>query len=58
MSKAANRLKVVTARIFAADIVTLKRLADQRGSKWQIELRMLVRRALKGEAKDFFLVKE
>jgi len=54
----ANSLKLVTTRLFAADIITLRQLAEARGSKWQIELRQLVRRALKGEQREIVVLKE
>lgn len=40
-------LKEVHARLYADDIVKLKRIAETKRSKWQIELRQLVHRALK-----------
>lgn len=48
----------VHVRLFDADIATLKARAEQTGIPWSVELRVLVKRALKGESKDFFLVKE
>jgi len=53
-----NKLQEVHARLFAADVVTLKRVADERGNRWQVELRQLVRRALKGEKNEFLVIKE
>jgi len=46
MGKPNNKLELVTTRLFEVDVATLRRLAELRGSKWQIELRQLVRRAL------------
>lgn len=42
-----NQLQPVHTRLFAVDIAELKDLAAVRGIAWQIELRLLVRRALK-----------
>jgi len=47
--KEKNKLTKVHTHLFDADVVTLKQLAESIGSKWQIELRQLVRRALVDE---------
>jgi len=43
-----NALQEVHARLFKEDVETLKQVAAQHGLPWQTELRLLVRRALKG----------
>lgn len=49
----------VHARLFPEDVETLKRMAVETGTRsWQIELRLLVRRALKGERREFLVLKE
>ena len=53
-----NRVASVHARLFVEDIVQLKKIADARGTKWHIELRLLVRRALSGEHRDVVILKE
>lgn len=53
-----NKLQLVTARLFSSDVATLKRIADVKGSRWNIELRQLVRRALKGEQREVLVLKE
>jgi hypothetical protein len=52
-----NALQEVHARLFAADVVLLKKIAEERGTSYQIELRLLVRRALKGEQRDLVMLK-
>ena len=58
-----NRLVHVHARLFVVDVDELKAIADAEGSKWQIELRQLVRRALRGRplrgsGGDHLIIKE
>lgn len=48
----------VHARLFADDVKRLKELAAERGIGWQIELRLLVRRALKNEQREVLVLKE
>ncbi len=45
-TKNALELVKVHAHLFKGDVATLKQHAESIGSKWQIELRQLVRRAL------------
>lgn len=45
-----HRLQIVTARLFADDVEALWELSRQKRTKWNIELRHLVHRAL-GESK-------
>lgn len=53
-----NLLADVHIRLFETDVAVLKKIALERGSKWQIELRQLVRRALKGERRELLVLKE
>lgn len=48
MASAAT-LKKATVRLYADDIRFLQSLAREKRSKWQIELRQLVHKALKGQ---------
>lgn len=57
MSKGAA-LEQHTVRLFADDIREIKRLGAVTRTPWQQELRQLVHRALKGERREFFVVKE
>lgn len=52
------KLKRVNTRLFAEDVSAIKKIAAQRGLHWQIELRMLVRRALKGEQREVLLLRD
>lgn len=45
-------------RIFADDLALLKRIAAERRTPYQTELRLLIHRALKGERRDVVLLKE
>lgn len=45
-------------RLFADDVSQIKKIAHERGLPWQIELRMLVRRALRSEHREVVLLKE
>ena len=56
--KAKNKLRPVHTLLFQEDVDTLKQLADDKGTKWQVELRQLVRRALRGEKKDIYVLRE
>lgn len=48
----------VHTRFFAEDVATLKRMAEASGLPWQIELRQLVRRALRGEKRDVMVLRD
>lgn len=54
----ANKLLKVHTHLFEGDVSAIKRIADERGGRWQVELRQLVRRALKGEQREVVLLKE
>lgn len=45
-------------RLFAHDVDQLKRIALERGIPWPIELRLLVRNALKGQRNEVVILKE
>jgi hypothetical protein len=51
-------LKEVHTRLFRQDVAMLKRVAKERGSQWQVELRQLVHRALKGERREIVVLKD
>ena len=53
-----NALVEVHTRLFAADVTQVQAIAAARGMKWQVELRMLVRRALAGEKREVVMLKE
>lgn len=60
MSKAVKKrpeLKMVTSRLFKDDVDTLQKIAEERGTQWQVELRLLIRRALKNEKREFVIIK-
>lgn len=42
-----NKLRRVNTRLFEADVAEIQRRAAERGIDWQIELRLLVRHALR-----------
>lgn len=48
----------VHARLMREDVAALKALAAQTGISWQMELRQLVHRALKGEQRSVLVLKE
>ena len=45
-------LVVVTTRLFSADVVKIRTIARAKGLGYQTELRLIVRRALRGELLD------
>lgn len=51
-------LKPVNARLFEKDVRLIKRIAAQKGLPWQVELRLLVRRSLRGETREITVLKE
>lgn len=48
----------VHARLFSEDIDQLKKIAEEHGSSWQFELRLLVRSALRGGRREITILKE
>jgi predicted DNA binding CopG/RHH family protein len=48
----------VNTRLYADDLALLKRIAAERRIPYQIELRQLVHRALKGEKREILMLKE
>lgn len=53
-----DRLRAIHIRLFEGDVLEVKRIAKERGLPYQIELRMLVRRALKGDRREVVVMKE
>ena len=53
-----NKLKQVNVRLFEKDVRTIQQIAAKQGLPWQIELRLLVRRALAGEVRPVMVLKE
>lgn len=45
-------------KLFRDDVTELQKVAEVRRSKWQVELRQLVHRALKGERRELLLIKD
>lgn len=58
LAPASKRLVSVHTRLFDGDIRELKRIAAEQGIPWQIELRMTVHRALKGQHREITILKE
>lgn len=58
MSNNRPKLTPVNTRLFADDVKAIKEIAAEQGLPWQVELRLLVRRALKGEKREVVLLKE
>jgi hypothetical protein len=48
----------VHTRFFASDVAEVQRIAAEKGLPWQIELRLVVRRALKGERREVVVLRE
>ncbi len=58
MSGTGPKLRDVHTKLFADDVAELIRVAKANRSKWQIELRQLVHRALRGERREITVIKE
>lgn len=58
MSGKAPLLYDTHVKLFRDDVAQLKKLAAENRSKWQVELRQLVHRALRGERREITVVKE
>lgn len=52
------KLVEVHARLFPDDVEELKRRAAESGLSYHIELRLLVRRALRGEKREVLVIKD
>jgi predicted DNA binding CopG/RHH family protein len=52
------KLTTVTTRLFTDDVEELKRRAAIEFTPWQVSLRLLVRRALRGERKEIAVLSE
>lgn len=48
----------VHARLFPEDVDLLKQIAEKSRLSWQIELRMLIHRALRGEKREIVILEE
>jgi hypothetical protein len=53
-----SRLEEAHVRLFADSVLELKKLAAEKGTHWQIELRQLVRQALRGERREITIVRD
>lgn len=53
-----NELIGVHTRLFKDSVEALKQAAASSGIPWQVELRLLVRRALRNERRDVLVIKE
>lgn len=53
-----KKLVQVNARFFQNDVREIHRIADERCTPWQVELRLLVRRALRGDRREVVVLKE
>ncbi len=49
-------LTEVHTRLFSEDVEQVKVIANKQGIPWQIELRLLVRRALRGERREVLVL--
>jgi hypothetical protein len=58
MSRTPPKLRDVHTKLFSDDVAELQRIASAQRSKWQVELRQLVHRALKGERREITVLKE
>lgn len=56
--EARSKLVEVHARLFPADVEMLKQIAADSGVSFQVELRLLVRRALRGEKREIVMIKD
>lgn len=56
--KGIPKLRDVHVKLFPDDVAELIRISQARRSKWQVELRQLVHRALKGERREIAILKE
>lgn len=50
-------LRETHCRLFAEDIELIQKMALEHGVPWQVEIRLLVRRALRGEKKEILVLK-
>ena len=50
------KLVEIHARLFHSDVAMLKKIAAKRGLPWHLELRLLVRRALKGDQREVVVI--
>jgi len=57
-SSASRPLRAVHAYLFPDDVEMLQKIAAERRTKWQTELRHLVHRALKGELREVIMIRD
>jgi len=55
---AATKLTPVNVRLFSEDVEEIKQIAEEQGGSWQVELRMTVRRALRGQRREVTIIAE
>lgn len=53
-----EKLVQVNVRLLSENVAKIKQIAAERGIPWQVELRLLVRRALLGQQQDFIIIKD
>lgn len=58
MSNETPKLRTIYTRLFEDDVKEIQRIAALSALPWQIELRLLVRRALRGERRDVVVLKD
>ncbi len=56
--RGAPKLTAVHVRLYTEDVRALKKLAADRELPWNIELRQLVRGALRGHRREIAIIKE
>lgn len=53
-----DELVKVHTHLFKADVAHIKRTAAQQSRKWQVELRHMIRRAIRSEQREVLVLKE
>ncbi len=53
-----DELVKVHTHLFKGDVAHVKRAAAQQSRKWQVELRHILRRAIRGEQREVLVIKE
>lgn len=57
-TKRKAKLLPVNVRLFSEDVAEIKQIAEEQGGSWQVELRMTVRRALRGQRREVTIIKD
>lgn len=52
------KLRAVYTRLFEDDVLEIQRIAAESALPWQIELRTLVHRALRGERREVVVLRD